>query len=123
MSCGKGFTVRIWLIALLSICAIAAAVLSRRRRSARCCGHELRRSLHALKISELNRPVTASFGVSAFPDDSTDPDHLIRTADRALYAAKQNGRDRVETVSKGDREDPERPQAETARAGNGAAAP
>jgi diguanylate cyclase (GGDEF)-like protein len=84
---------------------------------------ELRRSLHALKISELTSPVTASFGVSTFPDDSTDPDHLIRTADRALYAAKQNGRDRVETVSKGDRDDESAGrQAEPARAGNGAAA-
>ena len=85
---------------------------------------ELRRSLHALKISELTRPVTASFGVSAFPDDSTDPDHLIRTADRALYAAKQAGRDRVETVSKGDRNGDSRGgRGEPARAGNGVAAP
>ena len=85
---------------------------------------ELRRSLHALKISELTRPVTASFGVSTYPDDSTDPDQLVRTADRALYAAKQGGRDRVETVSRGERSgDSEKRHAGKARAGNGVAAP
>ncbi len=40
----------------------------------------IRRAIHGLKVSELKRPVTASFGVSTYPDDSTDPDHLIRTA-------------------------------------------
>jgi hypothetical protein len=52
-----------------------------------------------MKVGNLKRPVTASIGVSTYPDDATDPDHLLRTADRALYAAKQAGRDRVETVS------------------------
>jgi diguanylate cyclase (GGDEF)-like protein len=84
---------------------------------------ELRRSLYAMKISELTGPVTASFGVSTYPEDSTDPDHLIRTADRALYAAKQNGRDRVETVSKGERNGGREQPADEARAGNGVAAP
>jgi diguanylate cyclase (GGDEF)-like protein len=60
----------------------------------------LRRAIHGLKVGGLERPVTASIGVSTYPDDSTEPDHLLRTADRALYAAKQKGRDRVETVSK-----------------------
>jgi diguanylate cyclase (GGDEF)-like protein len=60
----------------------------------------LRRSVHGMKIGGLEHPVTASLGVSTYPDDSTDPDHLLRTADRALYAAKQSGRDRVETVSR-----------------------
>jgi diguanylate cyclase (GGDEF)-like protein len=65
----------------------------------------LRRSVHGMKIGGLEHPVTASIGVSTYPDDSTDPDHLLRTADRALYAAKQGGRDRVETVSKSARDD------------------
>jgi diguanylate cyclase (GGDEF)-like protein len=65
----------------------------------------LRRSVHGMKIGGLEHPVTASLGVSTYPDDSTDPDHLLRTADRALYAAKQGGRDRVETVSKSARND------------------
>jgi diguanylate cyclase (GGDEF)-like protein len=40
--------------------------------------------------------VTASFGVSNVPEDAVDPDTLLRRADRALYAAKEHGRDRVE---------------------------
>lgn len=43
--------------------------------------------------------VTASFGVAVFPDDASDAVHLVRNADRALYRAKANGRDRVEVFS------------------------
>jgi diguanylate cyclase (GGDEF)-like protein len=40
--------------------------------------------------------MTASFGVASFPDDGKDISALIRAADRALYSAKANGRNRVE---------------------------
>ncbi len=36
--------------------------------------------------------VTASVGVTVFPDDSGDPDSLLRHADQAMYLAKQSGR-------------------------------
>ncbi|MCU7924184.1 MAG: EAL domain-containing protein [Candidatus Thiodiazotropha sp. (ex Dulcina madagascariensis)] len=36
--------------------------------------------------------VTASIGISIFPNDGDDPDILIRHADRAMYEAKQQGR-------------------------------
>jgi len=40
--------------------------------------------------------VTVSVGVAtAFPDASRPPEHLIASADRAMYAAKRQGRNRV----------------------------
>ncbi|HEX3831527.1 MAG TPA: diguanylate cyclase [Solirubrobacteraceae bacterium] len=53
---------------------------------------------HAIEHAEM--PVigglTGSLGVAALPEDAVDPDQLIRKADRALYAAKARGRNRVE---------------------------
>ena len=39
--------------------------------------------------------ITISIGVSCFPDDGTNAEDLIRAADRALYQAKEDGRDCV----------------------------
>ena len=40
-------------------------------------------------------PLTASLGVAVWPDDGREPDALLSSADRGLYAAKQAGRNRV----------------------------
>jgi len=60
---------------------------------------QLRSAMHALSLPGVKRAVTASFGVAAFPEDALDGETLLRLADRALYAAKQSGRDRVEATS------------------------
>lgn len=39
--------------------------------------------------------ITASFGVSVFPDFASSPEDLIKTADRAMYDAKKRGRNLV----------------------------
>ncbi|MCX5695303.1 MAG: sensor domain-containing diguanylate cyclase [Candidatus Omnitrophica bacterium] len=39
--------------------------------------------------------VTVSIGVASFPVDATDEDELIQRTDKALYKAKQKGRNRV----------------------------
>jgi diguanylate cyclase (GGDEF)-like protein len=46
--------------------------------------------------------ITASFGVTVLCGDDTHPEQLVRRADDALYAAKQQGRDRV-VMTTGDR--------------------
>lgn len=40
-------------------------------------------------------PVTMSFGVSSLIFNSNDPDELVNQADKALYIAKESGRNRV----------------------------
>jgi diguanylate cyclase (GGDEF)-like protein len=59
----------------------------------------LRQAMHSLSLPGVTRGVTASFGVASYPDDALDGDTLLRLADRALYSAKQHGRDRVEATS------------------------
>jgi diguanylate cyclase (GGDEF)-like protein len=46
-------------------------------------------------------PLTVSCGVAAVPDDAQDVDNLLMLADKALYHAKQSGRNRVEKVARG----------------------
>jgi diguanylate cyclase (GGDEF)-like protein len=41
-------------------------------------------------------PVTVSIGIAAYHPDFEDPAALVAAADRALYVAKEKGRDRVE---------------------------
>ena len=60
----------------------------------------LRRALAGIAIRSLDRPVTASFGVAAYPADAGDAAGLLRQADRALYTAKASGRDCVKVVEK-----------------------
>ena len=38
--------------------------------------------------------VSASIGVTLYPEDAADADHLLRHADQAMYRAKQTGRNR-----------------------------
>ena len=40
--------------------------------------------------------VTASIGVSSYPDDATDPESLVKHADMAMYSAKGQGRNNVQ---------------------------
>jgi diguanylate cyclase (GGDEF)-like protein len=60
---------------------------------------QLRARLAAQRIIFRGNPigtVTASLGVAAFPTSGTPIAGALAAADRALYLAKQNGRDRVE---------------------------
>jgi diguanylate cyclase (GGDEF)-like protein len=61
---------------------------------------KVRTELAAIRIAGIDRRITASFGVSSFPNEGLEPDALLRTADRALYRAKSEGRDRVCVATK-----------------------
>lgn len=43
--------------------------------------------------------ITVSLGVAVFPADANDGTGLIQAADRALYLAKQHGRNRIATIA------------------------
>jgi diguanylate cyclase (GGDEF)-like protein len=66
--------------------------------AARDVAEKLRVAIEGADISQLG-PLAASFGVAAIPDDASDAEQMIRKADRALYAAKAGGRNRVETAA------------------------
>jgi diguanylate cyclase (GGDEF)-like protein len=55
-----------------------------------------RTAIADINVLEGDSAVTASFGVAVFPEDAPDAARLVRNADRALYRAKANGRNRVE---------------------------
>ena len=44
-------------------------------------------------LGDQTKRLTASIGVTTFPDDDSEPDSLIRHADHAMYEAKSAGRD------------------------------
>jgi two-component system cell cycle response regulator len=52
---------------------------------------------NSFDTSEGRHTVSCSLGVASISPGPNDPDSLIRAADAALYRAKRNGRDRVES--------------------------
>ncbi|MDO9365724.1 MAG: EAL domain-containing protein [Methylotenera sp.] len=56
--------------------------------------NEIRRQLLVTRhVDGHDLVMSASFGISCYPNDSTDADLLIKFADTAMYAAKSRGRD------------------------------
>lgn len=76
----------------LVICA--RSTLSESRQLA----ERLRHAIHTLRISleEHTIQTTISLGVSSWHEDMSSGEDMTKAADRALYRAKQRGRDRVE---------------------------
>jgi diguanylate cyclase (GGDEF)-like protein len=83
-----------------------ALLPSTNRSGAEEIAEKLRLAVSNLRIPGLEQPITASFGVASFPEDAGDADTLMRIADRALYKAKENGRNRVEVATPGTLEAP-----------------
>ncbi len=59
------------------------------------------RAIRALRIETDKGPlhITLSAGVATFPEHGANQEQLIVQADRALYLAKQSGRDRIELAT------------------------
>jgi len=63
---------------------------------------ELRKGVKELMVYHLGKPLgkcTLSFGVAAFPEHGMTNEGILKSADNALYRAKNEGRDRVVVAS------------------------
>jgi diguanylate cyclase (GGDEF)-like protein len=59
----------------------------------------VRVAISAIQIPTIEQRITASAGVATLPRDAGDSVTLFRAADRALYAAKNSGRNRVHATT------------------------
>jgi diguanylate cyclase (GGDEF)-like protein len=60
---------------------------------------KLRAAVADLHIPNIDRAITTSVGVAVLPDHAIEAEGLTRAADRALYLAKTNGRNRIEVAA------------------------
>jgi diguanylate cyclase (GGDEF)-like protein len=58
---------------------------------------ELRKGIENEKVilRRQDTHITVSIGVASLPQDTKDEDELVQKADKAMYAAKEKGRNRV----------------------------
>ena len=64
---------------------------------------DLRTKVRQLAISHRETalgPITCSIGIAEFPEDGSTTEELLRVADKCLYEAKTQGRDRTVTLAK-----------------------
>ena len=103
-----GDTVLIWFATLLSAKRRKSDIVARYggdeftillintgKDQAREVAEDLRHQVELLSIAATGIPLTASFGVATFGKGASTIDSLMDKADKALYAAKAQDRDRV----------------------------
>lgn len=66
---------------------------------ARAVAEKLRKAIADVVVPGVDREITASLGVAAYPEHAVSTERLERLADAALYLAKAAGRNRVELAS------------------------
>jgi diguanylate cyclase (GGDEF)-like protein len=69
------------------------------REDAQLVGEKIREAIAQIRVAGVERAITISVGIASLPDDAGDAATLLRVADRALYSAKANGRNRVEVAA------------------------
>jgi diguanylate cyclase (GGDEF)-like protein len=78
---------------------ILLAELSDRRGAPVVAQKVLEAVRHPVIIDEHELYVTTSIGIAIFPDDGMDAEALLRHADRAMYRAKEQGRDNYQLAA------------------------
>jgi len=78
-------------------------------------GEKLRSAIERTFVSGLDRTITASIGLAILGRHAVDVQGLERAADRALYVAKSNGRNRLAVAVEPDEASPNPPTVEEAR--------
>jgi diguanylate cyclase (GGDEF)-like protein len=68
---------------------------------ARSAAENLRAAVGGIRVASVHREISASLGVAVLPVHAADAIGVVRSADRALYAAKAAGRNRVEVFTDG----------------------
>ena len=68
---------------------------------ARAAAENLRAAVARIRVASVQREINASLGLAVLPVHALDAIGLVRNADRALYAAKAAGRNRVEVCADG----------------------
>jgi diguanylate cyclase (GGDEF)-like protein len=59
---------------------------------------KIRAAVAKLTVPGVDRKITVSIGIAVIPEHAGDADAVLRAADRALYAAKEHGRNRIEVA-------------------------
>jgi diguanylate cyclase (GGDEF)-like protein/PAS domain S-box-containing protein len=69
-------------------------ILGDRHEGAKVVAHKIQTALaEPFTLGGYEVTVTASIGITSYPEDASDPELLIKYADTAMYRAKQKGRD------------------------------
>jgi len=63
------------------------------RNADRIARHILKNMSRPFQLGDEVAHVSASIGITFYPEDATEIDDLLKNADQAMYAAKQNGKD------------------------------
>ena len=66
-----------------------------------CAANLVAKLAPEISLDEHLMQVTASVGVCIYPDFAADAKHLLKRADSAMYAAKENGRNQHQIFSEG----------------------